>query len=188
MSRPIRLWFSAILLAGGVVVNVNPLYTPHELEHQINDAGARFIFVLENFAHTVAHAWPNMRVEQAIVTAPGDLLGFKGMLINVVSRWVKRAVRPYALPASTRFADVFREGRKRPFQPVDVSRDDIAFLQYTGRNDRRRQGRRAAASQCRRQCRASDRLGPAARRAASTSWSRRCRSIIFSASPPAACW
>jgi long-chain acyl-CoA synthetase len=121
-----------ILLAGGVVVNVNPLYTPHELEHQINDAGARFIFVLENFAHVVAHAWPNMRVEQAIVTAPGDLLGFKGMLINAVSRWVKRAVRPYALPASTTFADVFREGRKRPFQAVDVSRDDIAFLQYTG--------------------------------------------------------
>ena len=121
-----------ILLAGGVVVNVNPLYTPHELEHQINDAGARFIFVLENFAHVVAHAWPNMHVEQAIVTTPGDLLGFKGMLINAVSRWVKRAVRPYALPASTRFADLFREGRKRPFQPVDVSRDDIAFLQYTG--------------------------------------------------------
>jgi len=83
-----------ILLAGGVVVNVNPLYTPHELEHQINDAGARFIFVLENFAHVVAHAWPNMRVEQAIVTAPGDLLGFKGVLINAVSRSVKRAVRP----------------------------------------------------------------------------------------------
>jgi long-chain acyl-CoA synthetase len=121
-----------ILLAGGVVVNVNPLYTPHELEHQINDAGARFIFVLENFAHAVAHAWPNMRVEQSIVTAPGDLLGFKGILINAVSRWVKRAVRPYALPASTCFADLFREGRKRPFQPVDVSRDDIAFLQYTG--------------------------------------------------------
>jgi long-chain acyl-CoA synthetase len=121
-----------ILLAGGVVVNVNPLYVPHELEHQLNDAGARFIFVLENFAHTVAAAWPNMRVEQAIVTAPGDLLGLKGLIVNAVSRWVKRAVRPYDIPGSVRFADVMREGRARPPQPVDVSRDDIAFLQYTG--------------------------------------------------------
>ncbi|MGA8170457.1 MAG: AMP-binding protein [Methylocystis sp.] len=121
-----------ILLAGGVVVNVNPLYTPHELEHQINDAGARFIFVLENFAHTVAHAWPKMRVEQAVVTAPGDLLGFRGVLVNFVSRWVKRAVRPYALPGAMRFSEVVREGGARPPRPVEVSRDDIAFLQYTG--------------------------------------------------------
>ncbi len=121
-----------ILLAGGVVVNVNPLYTPHELEHQINDADARFIFVLENFAHTVAQAWPNMRIEQAIVTAPGDLLGLKGVIINAVSRWVKRAVRPYALPGAAHFFEVIRQGRTIPLPPVEVSRDDIAFLQYTG--------------------------------------------------------
>jgi len=121
-----------ILLAGGVVVNVNPLYTPHELEHQINDADARFIFVLENFAHTVAQAWPNMRVKQVIVTAPGNLLGLKGVIINAVSRWVKHAVRPYALPGAAVFSEVIRQGRTIPLPPVEVSRDDIAFLQYTG--------------------------------------------------------
>jgi long-chain acyl-CoA synthetase len=121
-----------ILLAGGVVVNVNPLYTALELEHQINDADARFIFVLENFAHTVAAAWPRMRVEQAVILRPGDLLGLKGVLINAVSRYVKRAVRPYALPGAISFAKAVRQGRERPSPAVEVSRDDIAFLQYTG--------------------------------------------------------
>jgi len=73
-----------------------------------------------------------MRVEQAIVTRPGDLLGLKGMLINAVSRYVKRAVRPYDLPSAISFADVMRQGAARPLPPVEVSRDDVAFLQYTG--------------------------------------------------------
>jgi len=121
-----------IWLAGGVVVNVNPLYRPHELEHQINDSGARFLFVLENFAHAVAEAWPNMRVEQAIISAPGDLIGFKGLLVTAVSRWIKRAVRPFSIPGAVAFREALRQGRARPLQPVEVSRDDIALLQYTG--------------------------------------------------------
>lgn len=120
------------LLAGGIVVNVNPLYRPHELEYQLNDSGARFLFVLENFAHTAAEAWPKMRVEEAIVIAPGDLIGWKGLLVNFVSRYLKRAVRPYDLPRATRFSQALRAGRASKREPVPVSREDIAFLQYTG--------------------------------------------------------
>jgi long-chain acyl-CoA synthetase len=121
-----------ILLAGGVVVNVNPLYRAHELEHQINDSGARFIFVLENFAHTVAEAWPVLGLARAIVSAPGDLIGWKGVLVTAVSRWIKRAAPPFAIPGATTLRAALRVGKKRPLQPVEVSRDDIAFLQYTG--------------------------------------------------------
>jgi long-chain acyl-CoA synthetase len=121
-----------ILLAGGAVVNVNPLYTPSELEHQINDSGARLVFVLENFAHTVEAAWPKMKLEAAVIVAPGDLLGFKGAIVNFVSRWVKRAVPSYKIASSHAFARVLKEGAAAAFTPVDVARDDIAFLQYTG--------------------------------------------------------
>lgn len=120
------------LLAGAVVVNVNPLYTPSELEFQLADSGARFVFVLENFAHTAAAAWPALKLEKAVIVAPGDLLGFKGALVNFVSRWVKRAVRPYRLPGSIAFSDVLRAGARSAFRPVDIEPDDLAFLQYTG--------------------------------------------------------
>jgi long-chain acyl-CoA synthetase len=120
------------LMAGGVVVNVNPLYTPAELEFQINDAGARFLFVFENFAHTVQAAWPSMKVERAIVVAPGDLMGLKGFIVNFVSRRVKKMVPAHAIPGSLSFSDVLREGGKRPFMPATIAPDDIAFLQYTG--------------------------------------------------------
>jgi long-chain acyl-CoA synthetase len=130
MAYPAILF--GVLRVGGVVVNVNPLYTPTELERQINDSGARFIFVLENFAHTVEAAWPDMRVEEAVIIAPGDLLGAKGVIVNFVSRWVKRAVRRYRLPSSISLAEVLRRGQSAAFAPVLVTRDDIAFLQYTG--------------------------------------------------------
>jgi long-chain acyl-CoA synthetase len=120
------------LVAGGIVVNVNPLYTANELEHQLNDAGARFLFVFENFAHTAQLAWPHMKVERAIVVAPGDLMGLKGLLVNFVSRHVKRMVPAYSLPGSVAFSQVLREGAKQRPTPVEVTRDDIAFLQYTG--------------------------------------------------------
>jgi len=121
-----------VLLAGGVVVNVNPLYTPHELEHQLGDAEPRFIFVLENFAHTVAAAWPNMRIEKAVIVRPGDLLGGKGVLVNFVSRWIHRAVPAYSLPDSIFFFQAMREGHLHRRPAVAVAPDDIAFLQYTG--------------------------------------------------------
>ena len=120
------------LLAGGVVVNVNPLYTHGELEHQVNDAAPRFIFVFENFAHTVQAAWPNMRLEKAIVVRPGDLLGAKGFLVNFASRYVRRQVPAYKIPGAIDLKQVLRAGAAIRFSPVDVGRDDIAFLQYTG--------------------------------------------------------
>ena len=120
------------LIAGGVVVNVNPLYTPGELEHQMNDAQARFLFVYENFAQTAELAWPRMTVEQAIIIRPGDLMGLRGHIVNFVARFVKRMVPAFRLPGSVAFAQVLNAGAKTGFTPVVVSRDDIAFLQYTG--------------------------------------------------------
>jgi long-chain acyl-CoA synthetase len=130
MAYPVVLF--GALLAGGVVVNVNPLYTPDELEHQINDSDARILFVMENFAHTVASAWADMMLKTVVVIAPGDLLGVRGVVVNFVSRWVKRAVPPFKLAGSLSLADVLRAGARTPPQPVEISRDDIAFLQYTG--------------------------------------------------------
>ena len=130
VSYPAILY--GVLLAGGVVTNINPLYTSLELERQVNDAGARFIFVLENFAHTVAEAWPHMRLEKAIILKPGDLLGGKGVLINFLSRYVKRAVRPFVLPGSTYLYEALRFGHLHLRPPAVVGPDDIAFLQYTG--------------------------------------------------------
>jgi long-chain acyl-CoA synthetase len=118
------------LLAGGVVVNVNPLYTPTELEHQLNDAGARFLFVFENFANTVETALLKLSVEQVIIVKPGDLLGIKGSIINFVSKYVQRNVPKFKINNAVTFATVIKSGFK--FTPVEVSPDDIAFLQYTG--------------------------------------------------------
>jgi len=120
------------LLAGAVVVNVNPLYTPSELEHQLNDSGARFLFVFENFAATAQAAWSRMKLERAIIVRPGDLMGLKGLIVNFVSRYVKRMTPEYSLPSAVPFAQVLQAGAEEHFAPVEVGRDDIAFLQYTG--------------------------------------------------------
>jgi long-chain acyl-CoA synthetase len=121
-----------ILLAGGTVVNVNPLYTPRELTYQLNDSGARFLFVLENFGTTVQESLPEIRLDRVVVVTPGDLLGLKGAIINLVSRRVKKAVKPFSLPQAVTFKAVMAEGARKKPQPVTVSPDDIAFLQYTG--------------------------------------------------------
>jgi len=122
------------ILAGGfTVVNANPLYTPRELSHQLNDSGARILFVLENFCHTVAEALPELTtIERAIIVSPGDLLGLKGNIINFVSRYVKKNVPAYTLAATMRFAQFLAFGREKPIQKADVSVNDVAFLQYTG--------------------------------------------------------
>jgi long-chain acyl-CoA synthetase len=122
-----------ILTGGFTVVNVNPLYTARELAHQLNDSGAKVLFALENFGHTVEAAAPSLKtLETVVVVAPGDLLGLKGHLINFVSRKVKKAVKPYSLPKAVPFARVMKEGAGRSRAPVDIGLDDIAFLQYTG--------------------------------------------------------
>ncbi|WP_272913303.1 AMP-binding protein [Methylobacterium sp. SyP6R] len=124
-----------VLLAGATVVNVNPLYTPRELTHQLRDAGARALFVLENFCHTVAEALPDLPgLERVVVAGAGDGLGLKGSLITLAARHLKKAVPAFSLPAArrTHFKAALAAGRKATFRPVAVGSDDLAFLQYTG--------------------------------------------------------
>src|ERR1700751_2067033 len=106
---------AAVLRAGYGVVNVNPLYTPRELEHQLKDSGAEAIIVLENFAHTVEQVLPHTAVKQVIVASMGDLLGFKGVIVNLVVRRVKKMVPAYSLPSAITFNDALSAGRGRSF-------------------------------------------------------------------------
>lgn len=123
-----------VLRAGYVVVNVNPLYTPRELEHQLKDSGAEAIVILENFAHTLEAAIAHgVRVPHIIVTSLGDLFpGLKGAITNFVVRYVKKMVPAWRLPQVTRWQEALAAGAKTTLQPVAVDPEDIAFLQYTG--------------------------------------------------------
>ena len=124
---------AAILRAGYAVVNVNPLYTPRELEHQLTDSGAEAIFILENFATTLEQVIGKTQVKHVVVASMGDLLGgFKGTLVNFVVRKVKKMVPDFSLPTAIRFNKVVAEGRQLRFQPVTITPSDVAFLQYTG--------------------------------------------------------
>jgi long-chain acyl-CoA synthetase len=124
---------AAILRAGYTVVNVNPLYTPRELEHQLKDSGSEAIIVLENFAHTVEQVLKNTPVRHVVVASMGEMLGgAKGMLVNFVVRNVKKMVPDFALPNMVRFKDALAQGGKMPFSRPTLTPSDIAFLQYTG--------------------------------------------------------
>jgi long-chain acyl-CoA synthetase len=124
---------AAILRAGYTIVNVNPLYTPRELEHQLKDSGAEAIFVLENFATTVEQVLDKTQVKHVVVATMGDLLGgLKGALVNFVVRRVKKMVPAYALPNAISFNKVLADGARMTLKPVKLGHDDIAFLQYTG--------------------------------------------------------
>ena len=119
--------------AGLVVVNVNPLYTRRELEHQLKDSGARCILILENFAHTLAEIVDRTPVEFVVTTGVGDLLDFpRSIVTNFVLRYVQRKVPAYSLPGSVRFRDALRSGDGKGLQHVELGFADIAFLQYTG--------------------------------------------------------
>ena len=122
----------AALRAGYTVVNVNPLYTPRELEHQLKDSGAEAIIILENFATTLQAVVAKTSVSQVVVATMGDLLGIKGMLVNFVVRRVKKMVPDWSLPGHVKFNDALKIGAGRTFKPAKVGGDDIAFLQYTG--------------------------------------------------------
>ena len=120
-----------ILRAGYTVVNVNPLYTPRELEHQLNDSGAKAIFVLENFATTLEAVKDKVGVKHIVVTSMGDMLGgLKGALVNFVVRNVKKMVPAWSLPGHHTFKSVV--GSSNQLRPVEIELDDPVFLQYTG--------------------------------------------------------
>jgi len=124
---------AAVLRAGFVLVNVNPLYTPRELEHQLKDSGAKAIVIIENFATTLQACIANTAVKHVVLCAMGDRLGFlKGALVNYVVRNVKKLVPPYQLPGAVRFNDALVKGAAATLRQPDLGPDDIALLQYTG--------------------------------------------------------
>ena len=123
---------AAVLRAGFVVVNVNPLYTPRELEHQLKDSGAKAIVIIENFAATLQACIANTAVMHVVLCAMGDRLGLKGLLVNYVVRNVKKLVPPYQLPGAVRFNDALAKGASAAFSQPELTPDDIALLQYTG--------------------------------------------------------
>ncbi|MGO4404160.1 AMP-binding protein [Bosea sp. RAF48] len=118
------------LLGGFTVVNVNPLYTARELTHQVNDAGARVLVVIENFAHVVEEAKPNLKVDAIVIATAGDLMGFKGKIVNFVARRIKKVVKPFNLPGAVPLQQILQGGVG--MTPVTVTSQDVAFLQYTG--------------------------------------------------------
>ncbi|MFM8462653.1 MAG: long-chain-fatty-acid--CoA ligase [Burkholderiaceae bacterium] len=131
LQYPIAL--AAVLRAGYIVVNVNPLYTPRELEYQLNDSGAEAIIILENFAHTLEKVIARTKVKTVVLASMGEMLGTaKGLLVNFVVRNVKKMVPDFSLPQAVRFSAALREGASMRLQPASLGHDDIAFLQYTG--------------------------------------------------------
>jgi long-chain acyl-CoA synthetase len=124
---------AAVLRAGFTVVNVNPLYTPRELQHQLKDSGAEAVFILENFATTLQQIVAKTSIKHIVVASMGDLLGLvKGTLVNFVVRKIKKLVPPFVLPGAISFRQVISDSAQLTFQPVNLEHQDIAFLQYTG--------------------------------------------------------
>jgi long-chain acyl-CoA synthetase len=131
LQYPVALF--GAMRAGMIVVNTNPLYTARELRHQLDDSGAKAIVVLDNFASTLQQAVAGSPVQHIITTGIGDLLGFpKGALVNFVLKYVKKMVPAFQLPGAVRFRAALAQGAGHPLPTVALTRDDIAFLQYTG--------------------------------------------------------
>jgi len=131
LQYPIALF--GALIAGLTVVNVNPLYTPRELQHQLKDSGAKSILILENFAHVLETVIDKTDINQVILTGVGDRLSaIKGAVVNCVLKYVKKQVPAYNLPGAVKFNKAMAKGAKLSYMPVAVKGDDLAFLQYTG--------------------------------------------------------
>jgi long-chain acyl-CoA synthetase len=131
LQYPVALF--GALRAGLTVVNVNPLYTPRELEHQLNDSGSTVIVIIENFAHTLQEVLDKTPVKTVITTELGDLFPFpKRPLVNFVVKRVKKMVPAWRIPGAVPFRRVLAEGAGKPLTEVSLNHDDIAFLQYTG--------------------------------------------------------
>lgn len=131
LQNPVAIF--GVLRAGLTVVNTNPLYTPRELAHQLEDSGALAIVIVENFAHVLAAVLPETRVKTVITTRMGDLLDFpKSLLLNLVVKHVKKMVPPFHIPSAIGFKQALARGARHELRRVDVGHDDLAFLQYTG--------------------------------------------------------
>ena len=131
LQYPVAL--AAVLRAGLIAVNVNPLYTARELTHQLKDSGAEAVIVLENFASTLQQAIGNTGVKHVIVASMGDLLGFpKGLIVNFVVRTMRKMVPAFSLPGHTTFNDAVSAGRSMSFARPAIGPEDVAVLQYTG--------------------------------------------------------
>jgi len=124
---------AAVLRAGYVVVNVNPLYTPRELEHQLKDSGAKAIVILENFAATLQQVIGSVPTKHVVMASMGEMLGFPlGLIVNYVVRKVKKLVPAFDLPGAVPFKKAVAQGRNQPFKAPVIASGDIAVLQYTG--------------------------------------------------------
>ena len=130
LQYPVGLF--GILRAGLTVVNINPLYTARELEYQLKDSGAETIVILENFAHVLQGVIARTQVRHVVIAALGDMLGAKGLVVNIVLRHVKRMVPAFHLPGAQRFNAVIAQGERETLRSVEVGAEDVAFLQYTG--------------------------------------------------------
>jgi long-chain acyl-CoA synthetase len=131
LQYPIVLF--GILRAGMAVVNVNPLYTARELEHQLKDSGAKAIVIVENFAHVLQQVLPSTGLKNVLVTSIGDLLGFpRGAIVNFVLRRVRKQVPPWSMPGAMPLKSALASGLGLKLDPVELGPEDIAFLQYTG--------------------------------------------------------
>ncbi|MBP8860971.1 MAG: long-chain-fatty-acid--CoA ligase [Ottowia sp.] len=124
---------AGILRAGYVVVNVNPLYTARELEHQLKDSGAKAIVIIENFGATLQKCIANTAVKHVVLASMGDRLGLiKGAIVNYVVRKVKKLVPDFSLPGAVRYNDAIAKGQRAPFTAPPIGPEDVAVLQYTG--------------------------------------------------------
>jgi long-chain acyl-CoA synthetase len=130
LQYPIAMF--GTLRAGSVVVNVNPLYTARELEHQLNDSGAEAIVILENFAAVLAQVRSRTPLKHVVITSLGEMLGLKGLVVNLVVRRVKKMVPPYDVPGAVSFKQALAEGAQATLATPPLAHDDVAFLQYTG--------------------------------------------------------
>jgi len=131
LQNPISIF--AILRAGFTVVNTNPLYTARELEHQLSDSGAKAIIVMENFCDTLSEVISRTSIQHVITTQLGDQLKFpKSLIVNLVVKYVKKMVPPFALPQALSFKQALKQGATQTRETVDCNHDDLAFLQYTG--------------------------------------------------------
>ena len=132
IQYPVALY--GILLTGAVAVNVNPMYTPRELVHQLNDSEARIIIVISNFAHTLQKALVETKtIEHVVITSIGDeCSALKGYFINWALKYIKRAVPRFNIPEAITYKQVMREGENYPYTRPIISPDDLVFLQYTG--------------------------------------------------------